>query len=67
VKILVNQLCTTLERIVQPTQSVFVPHHAIHDNILLAHEIMNKFHHMKGKKAYVAIKLATKKAYDHIE
>ena len=56
-----------LERLVQPTQSAFVPYQAIHDNILLAHEVLNKFHHIKGKRGYVAIKLDMEKAYDRIE
>ena len=56
-----------LERLVQPTQSAFVLHRAIHDNILLVHEVLNKFHHFKGKKGYVTIKLDMEKAYDRIE
>ena len=55
-----------LKRIAQPTQSAFVPHRAIHDNILLAHEVMNKFHHLKGCKGYVALKLDIEKAYDQL-
>ena len=58
---------TILERIVRPTHSAFAPHQAIHDNILLAHEVNNKFHHAKGKKGSVAIKLDMTKAYDRIE
>jgi len=60
-------LRSILERIIHPTQSVFVPHRAVHDNILLAHEAMNKFYHFKGKKGYVAIKLDMRKAYDKIK
>jgi len=39
-----------LEKLIDPVQSAFVPKRSIHDNILLTHEIMNKFKHMKGKK-----------------
>ena len=60
-KILVNRMRLVLERLVQPTQSIFVPRRAIHDNILLAHVVLNKFHHIKGRKGYVAIKLDMKK------
>ena len=56
-----------IERIVDPVQSAFVPKRSIHDNILLAHEIMNKFHNMKSKKSWVAIKLDMEKAYDRVE
>ena len=66
-KIMVNRLRPLLERIIHPTQSAFVLHRAIHDNILLVHEVINKFHHLKGRKCYVAVKLDMKKAYDRIE
>jgi len=66
-KILVNRMRPILQRIIHPTQSVFIPHRTIHDNILIAHEIMTKFKHFKGKKGYVALKLDMEKAYDRIE
>jgi len=66
-KILVNRLCLILKRIIHPTQGAFVPHRSIHNNILLAHEAMNKFYHFKRRKSYVAIKLDMEKAYDRIE
>ena len=66
-KILVNRMRPILQRIIHPTQSAFIPHRTIHDNILIAHEIVNKFKHMKGKKGYVALKLDMEKAYDRIE
>ena len=56
-----------LQRIIHPTQSAFIPSRTIHDNILIAYEIINKFKHFKGKKGYVALKLDMKKAYDRIE
>jgi len=56
-----------LQRIIHPCQSAFVPDHAIHDNILVDHEIMNKFKYCEGKKGYVALKLDMKKVYDRIE
>ena len=54
-KILVNRMRPILQRIIHPTQSVFIPHRTIHDNILIAHEIMTKFKHFKGKKCYVCL------------
>jgi len=66
-KILVNRMRPILQRIIHPTQSAFIPHRTIHDNILIAHEIVNKFKHMKGKKGHVALKLDMEKAYDRIE
>ena len=66
VKITVNRLCPIMKRIVDPVQSAIVPKRSIHDNILLAHEIINKFHNMKGKKSWVAIKLDIK-PYNRVE
>ena len=56
-----------LEKIINLTQSAFLPKRSIHNNILLTHEIMNKFKNVKGKKAWVALKLDMEKAYDRIE
>ena len=66
-KILVNRMRPLLDKIIDPVQSAFVPKRSIHDNILLTHEIMNKFKNMKGKKAWVALKLDMEKAYDRVE
>ena len=66
-KILVNRMRPFLEKIIDPVQSAFIPHWSIHDNILLALEVITKFNSMKGKKSWVALKLDMKKAYDRIE
>ena len=66
-KIMVNRMRPIIERIVDPVQGAFVPKRSIYDNILLAHEIMNKFHNMKGKKSWVAIKPDIEKVYDPVE
>ena len=63
-KILVNRMYLILEKIIDPLESAFVPRCSIHDNILLTHEVMNKFNSMKGKKSWVALKFDMKKAYD---
>ena len=44
-------------------QSAFVPKRLIHDNILLAHEVMNKFKNMKEKKSCIVLKVGMEKAY----
>jgi len=66
-KILVTRMKPILQRIIHPVQSAFIPHRTIHDNILIAHEVVNKFRHLKGKKGYVALKLDMEKAYDRVE
>ena len=40
---------------------------AIHDNILIAHEIFHSFKNRKGKEAWMALKFDMEKAYDKIE
>jgi len=66
-KILVNRMRPVLGKIIDPVQSAFVPNRSIHDNILLTHEVINKFRNMKGKKSWIALKLDMKKAYDKVE
>jgi len=56
-----------LERIIHPSVSTFISDCAIHNNVLVAHKIINKFKNMKGKKRYVAIKLDMEEAYDRIK
>ena len=53
-KILVNRLRPILQRIIHLAQSAFVPNRTIHDNILIAHEIINKFRHFKGCLLYTS-------------
>ena len=60
-KVMVDRMRPILEKIIQPTQVAFIPQRVIHDNVLLVHELMNKFKHMKGKKAYVALRLDKRK------
>ena len=68
-KIITNCMRSILEKIIDPIQSAFVPKWSINDNIPVTHEIMNKLKKkkMKGKKAWVALKLAMEKAYDKVE
>ena len=66
-KILANRMRPIFQNIIDHVQSAFMPKRSIHDNILLKHEIMNKFRNMKGKKAWVTLKLDMEKAYDRVE
>jgi len=45
----------------------FVLSTQIRDNILIAHEVMEKFKNTKGKTTWVALKLDMEKAYDRVE
>jgi len=66
-KILVNRMRPLLEKVIDIVQSAFIPHRSIHDNILLAHEVITKFNSMKGKKSWVALKLDMENTYGRVE
>jgi len=66
-KILVYRLRLLLHKIISPFQSAFIPGRSIHDNILITHEIMHKFKMIKGKTAWIGLKLDMEKAYDCLE
>ncbi|XP_043694381.1 uncharacterized protein LOC122645101 [Telopea speciosissima] len=67
-KILATRLKHTLDKIIAPNQSAFIPDRLISDNILLAHEAFHYINHKKkGQKRFVALKLDMKKAYDCLE
>jgi len=63
----VNRLRLSLDKLISPFQSAFVPGRSIHDNILLTHEILYKFKKCQTKTAWVAMKLDMEKAYDWLE
>ena len=65
-KIIANRMCPILEKVIDPIQSFFVHKHSIHDNILLAYKTMTKLNNMKGKKAWVALKVDLEKAYNKV-
>jgi len=62
-----NRIRPLLGWIVSPVQSAFILGRSIHDNILFTHEIMHKFKLIKGKAAWVALKLDMEKAYGRLE
>ena len=51
---------------VDPIQSAFVPKFSTHNNILHTHKIINKLNNVKGKKAWVTLKLHMENAYDRV-
>ena len=67
-KVMVNRLKIILPKIIDESQSAFVPRRMIFDNIVVAHK---SIHAMKLKKkgnvGYLATKLDMSKAYDRIE
>lgn len=66
-KIWVNKLRPILQREISPLENAFTQHRSIHDNILIAQEILNTFHKSKNNTGWCALKLYMEKAYDRIE
>lgn len=56
-----------MSKIVSPTQVNYVPGRQIVDNIIIAHEVWNKFKTSKGKNGFIAWKIDLSKAYDRLQ
>ncbi|KAA3479799.1 reverse transcriptase [Gossypium australe] len=67
-KVLANRLKDTLPMCISQNQSAIVPKRMIHDNILIAHELVHYLQSAKNRpnKGF-AIKLDMSKAYDRVE
>jgi hypothetical protein len=65
-KVVVERLKGCVAKLVSPYQTGFVPGRNIHENIVVAKEMMHSMHWMQGKKGYFAIKVDLAKAYDKI-
>lgn len=65
-KIVVNRLKPFISKIISPFQTDFVPTRSIHDNIIVAQEMVHSMTKMKGKKGFFAIKVDLAKAYDRL-
>ena len=67
-KVLVNKLKIILPRIINESQSAFVPRRVIFDNVMVAHEtIHTMMRRKKGMQGFLAVKLNMSKAYNCIE
>ena len=66
-KILVNRLRPLLSRIIDPSQSTFVPNRWIIENVLVVQEVVHSFKKSQRKKGFVGLKLDFHKAYDCLE
>jgi hypothetical protein len=65
-KVVVERLKECITDLVSPFQTGFVPGRNIHENIVVAKEMMHSMHRMKGKRGFFAIKVDLAKAYDKI-
>ncbi|XP_026396896.1 uncharacterized protein LOC113291593 [Papaver somniferum] len=66
-KILANIIKPFLKKLVSPYQAAFVPGREIHDNIIIAHEMIHFMKHKEGYNGTMAIKLDLSKAFDRLE
>lgn len=66
-KILASRIRPLLDQIIHSSQSAFIPHQSILDNIIINHEIMCHFKARKERKGYIAVKVDMAKAYDMVE
>ncbi|MCH80961.1 hypothetical protein A2U01_0001739, partial [Trifolium medium] len=65
-KVIVERLKECIPKLVSPFQTGFVPGRIIHENIIVAKEMVHSMHKMKGRKGAFAIKVDLSKAYDKL-
>jgi len=65
-KTIVDRLKEAIPFIISPFQTGFVPGRNIHENIVVAQEMIHSMIKMKGRKRFFAIKVDLSKAYDKL-
>lgn len=65
-KIVVQRLKPFIPDIISPYQTGFVPTRSIHENIVVAQEMVHSMNKMRGKTGFFAIKVDLAKAYDRL-
>lgn len=67
-KVLASRLKRTLSKVINESQSAFVPGRLITNNVLVTFQTMHCINQRKnGKERIMAIKLDMSKAYDRVE
>lgn len=65
-KVIVNRLKNCVAEIVSPFQIGFIPGRSVHENIVVAQEMIHCMNRLKSKMGYFAIKVDLAKAYDNL-
>jgi hypothetical protein len=65
-KIIVERLKAYIPKLVFPFQVGFIPGRNIHENIIIAQEMIHSMGKVKGRKGYFVIKGDFSKAYDKL-
>lgn len=65
-KMLANRIKPFLQNLISSEQSVFVQGRTIHDNILIANELVHTISKSKGKSPLVLLKLDIEKIFDSL-
>jgi hypothetical protein len=65
-RVIVERLKECIPNLISPFQTGFVPGRNIHENIVVAKEMVHSMNKMKGRKGYFAIKVDLSKAYDKL-
>ncbi|XP_026397062.1 uncharacterized protein LOC113291782 [Papaver somniferum] len=63
----VQRIRPFLKKLISPYQAAFVPRRAIHDNIIIAHEIIHSMKHKEGLNGTMTLKLDLSKAFGRLE
>jgi len=65
-KTIVNRLKPIIPNVISPYQTGFIPGRDIHENIIIAQEVVHSMKRMKGKNGFFMIKVDLSKAYDKL-
>jgi hypothetical protein len=61
-----NRFKNIIGKLVNTSQSAFIPDRSSAENIILAQETLHYLHTRKGKKGYMIVKVDLEKAYDRV-
>ncbi|WOK98607.1 hypothetical protein Cni_G07319 [Canna indica] len=65
-KLLVNRLKICIDKVVSNEQAAFIQNRKLHDNIIIASEIVNIISKSKRKKHFLILKLDLEKTFDRV-